>query len=466
MDSVEAEASTLYHVVAMPYPGRGHINPMMNLCKILASKTNETINIDIIVTFVVTEEWLGFIGAEPKPDNIRFATVPNVVPSELVRAADHNSFFEATMTKLEAPFERLLDRLEPPATVILFDTFLFWAVSVGKRRNIPLASFWPLAASVFTVFHHFNLLPQNGHFPLHVSANGDERVDYIPGVSSIRLVDLPSSIVLRNEKMLHRVLEAFSWVTKTQYLLFNSTYELESQAIDVLKADLPMPIYTIGPTIPYFNLGKNYLESNNHNDLYHVEWLDCQPRSSVLYISMGSFLSFSSAQIDDIAAGLHDSGVRFLWVARGETCRLKEICGDMGLVVPWCDQLSVLSHSSIGGFWTHCGWSSTQEAVFCGVPLLTFPIGMDQMQNSKLIVEDWKIGWRVNQDVRGESLVTREEIARLVQRFMNLESNEMKEMRTRASELQQICQQATAKNGSSEININAFVKDLSKCNGR
>ena len=156
---------------------------------------------------------------------------------------------------------------------------------------------------------------------MHSTANGDERVDYIPGVSSIRLVDLPSSIVLRNEKMLHRVLEAFSWVTKTQYLLFNSTYELESQAIDVLKADLPIPIYTIGPTIPYFNLGKNYLESNNHNDLNHVEWLDCQPRGSVLYISMGSFLSFSSAQIDDIAAGLHDSGVRFLWVARGKTCR-------------------------------------------------------------------------------------------------------------------------------------------------
>nr|POF05056.1 isoform 2 of udp-glycosyltransferase 87a2 [Quercus suber] len=126
MDSVKAEeASTLYHVVAMPFPGRSHINAMMNLCKILASKTNETINIDIIVTFVVTEEWLGFIGAKPKPDNICLATVPNVVPFELVRAADHNSFFEAAMTELEAPFECLLDRLEPPATVILAKTNMF-----------------------------------------------------------------------------------------------------------------------------------------------------------------------------------------------------------------------------------------------------------------------------------------------------------------------------------------------------
>ena len=301
---------------------------------------------------------------------------------------------------------------------------------------------------------------------MHSIANGNELVDYVPGISSIRLVDLPSLIVLRNQKMLYRILEAFSWETKTQYLLFNSTYKLEYQAIDVLKADLPMPIYTIGTTTPYFNLGKNCLESSNHNDLNHIEWLDCQPRSSVLYISMGSYLAVSGAEIDDTAASLHDSGVRFLWVARGETCRLKEICGYMGLVVPWCDQLSVLSHSSIGGFWTRCGWSSTQEAVFCGVPLLTFPKGMDQMQNSKLIVEDWKIGWRVKQDMRGKSLVTRKEIAQLVQRFMNLESNEMKETRTRASELQQICQQAIAKKGSSEMNINAFIKDLSKCNGR
>ncbi|GMY10514.1 UDP-glycosyltransferase 87A1-like [Fagus crenata] len=459
MDSVKNnEPTTHCHVVAVPYPGRGHINPLMNLCKILASKKN-----DMLVTFVVTEEWLGLISSEPKPENIRFCSVPNVVPSELGRAADHTSFFEATMTKLEAPFEQLLDRLDPPATVIVAETFLFWAVGVGNRRNIPVASFWPMSASVFMVFRHFNLLPQNSHFLLDVSVKGDERVDYILGISSIRLVDLPK---LRNHQMLHRILEAFTWVTKAQYLLFNSICELESQAIDVLKAELPMPIYIIGPTIPYFNLGENSLVRGNHNDLNYLEWLDCQPRGSVLYIAMGSFLSVSSAQLDEIAVGLRNSDVRFMWVARGETCRLKDVCGDMGLVVPWCDQLRVLSHSAIGGFWTHCGWNSTQEGVFCGVPLLTFPIAVDQIQNSKLIVEDWNIGWRVKQDVRGESLVTREEIARLVQEFMNLESDEVKEMKKRASELQQICQQAIAEKGSSETDINAFIKDLSKCNGR
>uniref|UniRef100_A0A2N9FID6 Uncharacterized protein n=1 Tax=Fagus sylvatica TaxID=28930 RepID=A0A2N9FID6_FAGSY len=109
MDSVKTEPNTVCHVVAMPYPGRGHINAMMNFCKLLASKSA-----DILISFVVTEEWLGFIGSDPKPTNIRFATVPNVIPSEYIRGKDFAGFVEAVNTKVEAPFEELLDRLEPP----------------------------------------------------------------------------------------------------------------------------------------------------------------------------------------------------------------------------------------------------------------------------------------------------------------------------------------------------------------
>jgi hypothetical protein len=164
MDSVGAAPTTTCHMVAIPHPGRSHINSMMNFCKILASKKP-----DILVTYVVTEEWLGFIGSDPKPENIRFASIPNVVPSELVRAADLSNFIEAAITKTEAPIERLLNRLEPLPTVIVADTLLLWAVGVGKRRNIPVAMYWPMSASVFTVVQHFHLFAQNGHFPVDIS---------------------------------------------------------------------------------------------------------------------------------------------------------------------------------------------------------------------------------------------------------------------------------------------------------
>ena len=158
MDSTIGQPNTVCHVVAMPFPGRGHINPMMNLCKLLASKKK-----DILITFVVTEEWLGFIGSDPKPDNIRFEAIPNVIPPERLKAGNFPGFYEAVMTKMEAPFEQLLDRLELPVTAIIGDIEVRWSTGVGNRRNIPVALVWTMSASVFSMFHHFDLHIKQSH---------------------------------------------------------------------------------------------------------------------------------------------------------------------------------------------------------------------------------------------------------------------------------------------------------------
>lgn len=292
---------------------------------------------------------------------------------------------------------------------------------------------------------------------------GKERVDYIPGVSSTRLMDLPSLISGNDQHKLQQFRRIFSWVHKAQYLLITSIYELEPPAIDALRAKFQLPIYTVGPAIPLFKLGDNSSLSPTptHSDINYTEWLNSQPDRSVLYVAFGSFHSVSGSQMDEIAAGLSISGVRFLWVVREQTSKLKEACGKMGLLVPWCEQLKVLSHRCIGGFWTHCGWNSVREGVFAGVPFLTFPIGMDQMTNSKFIEEDLNTGWRVGKETR-ENLVTREAIAGLVRQFMDVENMEVKEMRKRAKHLQQICKNAIAENGSSEMNIKSFIGDISQ----
>ena len=299
---------------------------------------------------------------------------------------------------------------------------------------------------------------------MDVTERGEERVGYIPGISSTRVSDLPTVFSGDGECVLNRILEMFSWVPKSQYLLFTSVYEIEHQVLDVLKRKFPFPVYTLGPTIPYFNLGNESSVESVPTALSDptMKWLDSQPKASVLYVSQGSFLFVSSAQMDEIAAGLRGSGVRFLWVARDKASQLQEACGDGGLVVPWCDQLKVLCHSSVGGFWSHCGWNSTLEAVFAGVSMLTFPIFWDQIPNSKKIVEDWKIGWRVKKEVGWQNLVTREEIGGLVKKFMDSENVEVKEMRKRAKELQKICRGAIAKGGSTDTNLDAFLSNISQ----
>ncbi|XP_021279010.1 UDP-glycosyltransferase 87A2-like [Herrania umbratica] len=457
METTKAEHTSKCHVVVVPYPGRGHVNSMMNLCKLLCSKST-----DILITFVVTEEWFGFIGWDNKPANVRFRTIPNVIPSEHVRAKDFPGFVAAVLTKMEAPFEELLDRLESPVTVIIADTYMSWTVEVGKRRNIPVAFLWTMSASVLSVFYHFNLLVENHHFPADLSEQGNELVDYIPGLTHTRLADLPTIFYGNGRQTLQLALDCVSLVPKAQYLLFTSVYELELQVIDAFKAKLPFPVYPIGPSIPYLDLKENSSESSSPGNPDYLQWLDSQPQGSVLYVSFGSFLSVSAAQMDEIVAGVHDSGVRYLWVSRGDSSRFKDCCGGRGRVIPWSDQLRVLCHSSVGGFWTHCGWNSTLEAAYAGVPVLTFPIFWDQVPNSKQIVEDWKIGWRVKKDKVGEHLMTREEIAELVRKFMDFDSNEGKEMRTWAGKLRETCQLGIAKGGSSDINLDSFIQNISE----
>ncbi|XP_010032972.2 UDP-glycosyltransferase 87A1 [Eucalyptus grandis] len=399
------------HIVAMPYPGRGHINPVMNLCKILSSRVP-----DITITFVVTEEWLGLIGSESRPANISLAAIPNVLPSELVRAQHYDEFIDAVFAKMGGPFEELLDQLRPLPTVIVADAFLSWALRAGNRRNIPVALFCPSAAWDFSLFYHFHLLEQHGHFPVDLSEKGDEQVDYIPGLPPTRLADLISSGTI--DLFLQHVLDAFSIVHEAKYLLLATVYEVEHLAVNSLKASLSFPVYTIGPTIHFSRLA----DDSFLNDFDYLKWLDCQPSDSVLYISLGSFLSVSSSKMDEIAGCLRNSGIRFMWVAREEASRLRGLCGNRGIVMPWCDQLRVLSHSSVGGFWTHCGWNSIGEAIFAGVPLLAYPITMDQGGNATLVVEDWKVGWRVGREITG-----------LLRKFMDLEDDESKRSGDRLS---------------------------------
>ena len=59
---------------------------------------------------------------------LHFFSVPNVLHSELVHAANFLGFLEAMMTKMEDPCERLLDLLKPLVTIIVTDALLFWIV--------------------------------------------------------------------------------------------------------------------------------------------------------------------------------------------------------------------------------------------------------------------------------------------------------------------------------------------------
>lgn len=256
-----------------------------------------------------------------------------------------------------------------------------------------------------------------------------------------------------------RIAQAFSNVRKAQCVLFTSFYELETSAINGTSQVVPCPIYTVGPSIPYMPLKSDSDKIHHEN---YFDWLDAQPRHSVLYVSFGSHVSMPSSQLEEVALGLHQSTVRFFWVARDSTITttLRQISGDKGLMVPWCDQLKVLCHPSIGGFLSHCGWNSTLEAVFAGVPMLAFPVAWDQLVIGHLVADEWKIGVNLREQRREDGTVRRAAISAAVTKLMDLRDVDSLEMRRRAATLQEASHSAIQEGGSSRCSVNNFVRDI------
>ncbi|WVZ99041.1 hypothetical protein U9M48_044397 [Paspalum notatum var. saurae] len=416
-------AASPWHVVAVPYPGRGHVNAMLNLGS----------------------------ASSPAP-RVRFEAIPNVIPSEHGRANDMAGFLDAVYTKMAAPFERLLDALAPPApAAIVADVFVPWAVGVDARRGVPVCVMCPISATMFAVQYNLHLLPPAA---LGGDASPDVADDpsclienYIPGTKSIRFADLAPTHT--NATMRGKILEAYASVKKAQCIVFTSFQELECDAIDAMRRTLPCPVYAVGPCIPFMALQEQHTATAEDADGY-TAWLDAQPAGSVLYVSLGSFLSVSAAQFDEIAAGLAESKTRFLWVLRDADarCRVRSLVvhgHDAGLVVPWTDQLRVLCHPSVGGFFTHCGMNSTLEAGRVRRGALVDPAHRPTI--SRLVVELWKTRLGLKEKARADGVIGREEIAVAVETLMCPDATE--DMRKRAALLKDAARAASEEGGFS-----------------
>jgi UDP:flavonoid glycosyltransferase YjiC (YdhE family) len=155
-----AAAAPARHVVAVPYPGRGHINPMLVVCRQLAAADSA-----LTVTVVVTEEWHALLASAAVvptlPERVRFATIPNVLPSERGRGADPVGFIEAVHAKMGEPVGCLLDQLmlERKPEAIVVDTYLTWGVAAGAARGIPVCSLWTMPATFFLALYHMDRWP-------------------------------------------------------------------------------------------------------------------------------------------------------------------------------------------------------------------------------------------------------------------------------------------------------------------
>ncbi|KAJ4803170.1 Glycosyltransferase [Rhynchospora pubera] len=461
------------HAVVMPYPLQGHIIPAVHLALRLAARR-------ITITFINTEavhhqtfKATGadcndpFISARESGLDIRYETVGDGLPLSFDRSLNHDQFMYSVLHVLSAHVEELLRRLvattDPPITSLIIDTFFVWPATIGEKLGLPYISFWTEPALIFTLYYHMELLRKNGHFGCQ--DNHKDAITYIPGVPSIEPNELTSYLQETDtSSVVHQIIfKAFDEAKRAKIILCNTVEELESSTISALK--LEKPFYSIGPIFPT-GFTRSTVATSLWAESDCTNWLNTKEQGSVLYISFGSYAHVSKRDLCEIAQGILNSKVNFIWVLRPDVVSsdepnplqpgfLEETKGH-GIVVQWCCQVEVLSHPAIGGFLTHCGWNSILESVWCSVPMLCFPLLTDQFTNRKLVVRDWQIGLAI-----GElNEVAADDVAEKVKDLMSGKKGER--ARTEIKKVKKFLRDAVEINGSSQKNFDQFMLDLTK----
>ena len=196
-----------------------------------------------------------------------------------------------------------------------------------------------------------------------------------------------------------------------------------------------------------------------------IRWLDqkLEDKSSVLYVAFGSQAEISNEQLEEIAIGLEESMVSFLWVIRkddwGVPEGFEERVIERGMVVrEWVDQREILMHEGVGGFVSHCGWNSVLESVCAGVPILAWPMMAEQHLNARMVEEEIKVGLRVETcDGRVRGFVRREGVRKTVRELM--EGERGKEARKKVKELAQLARKAVQEGGSSWSTLESLLRE-------
>nr|WGG89227.1 glycosyltransferase UGT37 [Helleborus thibetanus] len=447
------------HIIALPTPGMGHLIPLTEFAKRLVHSHDFSVTFLIPTDSPPSKAQKTVLNSLPK--SIDYVFLPPVNFDDLPEDVRIETRISLTVSRSIPAFRDAVQNIMANTRVVALVVDLFGtdAFDVGKELDVPSYIFYPTTAMALSLFFELPKLDETylGEYrdlpePLRLS-----------GCAPLPGADLADP--LQDKKN-----EAYTWilhhVKRYKYaegILVNTFLNLEPGALEALmekKPDRPW-VYPVGP------LTQTGIANGDPDGCECLKWLDGQPHGSVLFISFGSGGTLSSEQLNELAFGLEMSEQRFLWVVRSPNDKAAnasyftaqsdkdpfdflpegfiERTKHLGLVVPsWAPQIQVLSHSSTGGFLTHCGWNSTLESTVHGVPLIAWPLFAEQKMNA-IMLNDMKVALRPKFDTNG--IVRRVEIAEVIKGLM--EGEEGKRLRNKMKDLKDAAAAVLSEHGSS-----------------
>ncbi|KAL9246017.1 hypothetical protein vseg_019601 [Gypsophila vaccaria] len=487
------ESHTTPELVFIPAPGMGHIPSTVELAKLLLTR-NDLISVSIhiielpnhaskIQAYVDTQSRLN-----PYPDRLTFVTYPpQYDPTDPCTSLESIfSLIRAHQPLVKQAVEaRVRDGLGNPVGFVL-DMFCSGMADIARNLNVPSYVFSTSGAGGLMFILYAQWLADHQGVDVAAVFSDPGYSGVVPGFEN----PVPTAVVpygfKDKEYMCEVLLNLGRRFREMKGILVNTYVELEPLVMHALWEDhgsqgIPR-VFPVGPTLVLGDKGRGGPDSGEEKNEV-IQWLDGQPESSVVFLCFGSCGCFDEEQVKEIANGLDRSGYRFLWAlrlfpregAQRTTLNEKESFLEVlpegfiertahkGKVIGWVPQVEVLAHPATGGFVSHCGWNSTLESMWFGVPMATWPLGAEQqltafqlVKEARLAVEirmDYNVDWPAG---KGNFIVTTEEIEKGVKKLMSMD----KKMKENVKKMSEEGRKAQEEGGSSYSWLGHFIEDV------
>ncbi|TYJ27735.1 hypothetical protein E1A91_A07G209100v1 [Gossypium mustelinum] len=469
-------------LVFIPFPAKGHLVSAVEVAKILVD-----LNSNLYISFLIIKQPVGAertayadsLTAATTTTRIKFIHLPQ--PDSDIDAAN---FIRSVVQTQEPLVREAVTKIvehsnsvpgSPRLAGFVLDLFCTSFRDLANDFGVPSYLFCTSGAGFLGFLFFIQALHDEQNFEF-VELTDSETEFTIPSYVNPVSAKLFPSGTFKPEGF-GLFLSMAKQVREMKGIMVNTFLELESHAVDSLSNGKLPPVYPVGPIL---NTEGSSGVHQNYDSI--MQWLDQQPRSSVVFLCFGSMGSFSANQVKEIACALEQSGHRFLWSLRRAPEQVNGKMGhptdyenvaevlpegfldrtaEIGKIIGWAPQSAILGHPATGGFVSHCGWNSTLESIWFGVPMATWPLYAEQQLNALQLVKELGLAVEIKMDYRidggGEvELVKAETIERGIRRLMEHDSD----VRKRMKEMSDRSRKALKDGGSSHSTLCRFIDDV------
>ncbi|KAJ6900073.1 hypothetical protein NC652_026270 [Populus alba x Populus x berolinensis] len=396
-----------------PWLAFGHIIPFLELAKLIAQRGHK-------ISFISTPRNIQRLPSIPPNLTPRINFVSLALPH--VENLPNNA--EATadlpfdkIPYLKEAYDRLQDSLfhflhSSSPDWIIFDFAPYWLPEIATKLGI--------SGVLFSIFGAWTISfagPSYGDDPRTEPQHFTVPPKWVPFPSKVAFrIHEAKRFFDHTEVNSSGVSDSFrsgSVLAGCDVIAVRSCLELEADFLRLVEDLHCKPVIPVGLLPPSAQFSEGGVEEKW---VTIREWLDKQTQGSVVYIAFGSELTMNQNEITELALGLELSGLPFFWAFRNrdDSVRLpdgfEERVKGRGVVwTSWAPQLRIMAHESVGGFLTHCGYSSVIEALSFGLALIMLPFAIDQGLIAR-VFEEKKVGIEVPRDEEDGSF-TRNSVA-------------------------------------------------------